>query len=107
MDGFFGVIKMLLGCGTILIVLLIAVAHLPNSPVRTLLIQICGWAGAALCGAAIVSPLDAIPDVFFPVGFVDDLIYLIVGFQSAKAAWNAGKVKASVSTDKTERLEVE
>jgi len=103
---FFGLMNMMVVCGTLLLVLFLVVAHLPNSPLRTLLVQVCGWATVALCGAAIASPIDPIPDVLFPIGLLDDLIFAIIAWRSAKAAWNAGKPKTSASTDKTKHLEV-
>jgi uncharacterized membrane protein YkvA (DUF1232 family) len=106
MEAFFSVIKMLIGCGTLLIVLLVLVAHLPDSPVRTLLVRICGWGTATLCGAAILSPIDPIPDVLFPIGFIDDVIYLVIAYQAIKAAWNAGKQKLNSESGKTRILDV-
>lgn len=90
MAGFFQMIEVIFLCITFLFVAFIVVAHLPNSPLKTVLTQVCGWATAALCGALVLSPIDPIPDVFFPVGFIDDIVAVIVGYQAAKAAWNAG-----------------
>ncbi|HEY2837678.1 MAG TPA: DUF1232 domain-containing protein, partial [Pirellulales bacterium] len=74
------------------------VAHLPKSPLRSTLVQICGWATAAMCGTYIVSPLDVVPDVFFPFGFIDDILAAVAGYKAAKAAWDAGKEKAAMKT---------
>jgi uncharacterized membrane protein YkvA (DUF1232 family) len=93
MNTFFGLLSVMAICLSLLIAMVIVVAHLPNSPVRTFLVQVCGWATTALCGAAILSPIDPIPDVFFPLGFADDLIFAFIAWKSAKAAWNAGKSK--------------
>jgi uncharacterized membrane protein YkvA (DUF1232 family) len=99
MDGFFSTIRFFFGCGTLLVLALIMLAHLPKSPLRSTLIQICGWATAALCGAWVLSPVDPVPDVFFPIGFIDDIIAACVGFKAAKAAWNAGKETPSTQEE--------
>ena len=100
MDGFFSLIKFFFGCGTLLVLVMVVLAHMPKSPLRTMLVQISGWATAALCGAMIVSPIDIIPDPLFPIGFADDLVALIVGFMSARAAWNAGKEETAADEQK-------
>lgn len=97
MDSFFGVVRLFILCGTFLFIAMLLLAHLPKSPLRTLLVQVCGWAGAALCGVYIASPIDVIPDVLFPFGFIDDAIALFFGIKSALAAWNAGKVRADAN----------
>ncbi len=95
MDGLFATIRFFIGCGTLLLIATAALAHLPKSPLRATLMQICGWATACLCGAYIASPLDIVPDVFFPVGFIDDLVAVVIGLKSVISAWNAGKEKAA------------
>jgi uncharacterized membrane protein YkvA (DUF1232 family) len=104
-DGFFSTIRFFFGCGTLLFVSLIVLAHLPKSPLRSSLVQICGWATALLCGAWVVSPIDPIPDVLFPVGFIDDIMAAIVGFKAAKAAWKAGKEKAAFEKEEAAAAE--
>ena len=94
MDGFFSTIRFFFGCGTLLVLAMVLVAHLPKSPLRASLIQVCGWATTALCGAYVVSPIDVVPDFLFPFGFIDDIGVLFIGIKAAVAAWNAGKEKA-------------
>jgi uncharacterized membrane protein YkvA (DUF1232 family) len=105
MDSFFSTIRFFFGCGTLLVLALIVLAHLPKSPLRASLVQICGWATALLCGAWFVSPVDPIPDVFFPFGFIDDVVAVIVGFKAAKAAWKAGKEKADFEEEEAAAAE--
>lgn len=100
MDGFFSTIRFFFGCGTLLVLGLVVLAHLPKSPLRASLVQVCGWVTALFCGAWFVSPVDPIPDVFFPFGFIDDVAAVVVGFKAAKAAWKAGQEKAAMKTDK-------
>jgi len=93
MDSFFSMIKFFFGCGTLLVLAMFVLAHLPKSPLRTMLVQISGWATAALCGAYIAAPVDLLPEILVPppFGFLDDLIALIFGIMSARSAMNAGK----------------
>jgi uncharacterized membrane protein YkvA (DUF1232 family) len=103
MDGFFSLIKFFFGCGTLLVLVMVVLAHMPKSPLRTMLVQISGWATAALCGAYVVSPFDVAPEALLgPFGLVDDLIAAIVGFMSARAAWNAGKEETAPHEQKRE-----
>lgn len=96
MDSFFGFMKFLVGCGTLLAIGFVVVAHLPNSPLRTLLVQLGGWATAAICGAYVVSPIDVVPEAIFgPFGILEDIVAAIVGFMAARAAWKAGQEKAT------------
>jgi len=96
MDSFFGFLKFFVGCGTLMLIGFVVLAHLPKSPLRTLLVQICGWGTAALCGVYTVSPIDALPEVLLgPIGGIDDLIAIVVGIMSARAAWKAGKERTS------------
>lgn len=90
MDSFFSMIKFFFGCGAGLMLAMVLLAHLPKSPLRTLLVQFCGWATAALCGAYVLSPVDVLPEALLgPFGLPDDLIALIVGIMSARSAWKA------------------
>lgn len=95
MDSFFGFLKFFVGCGTLLAIGFVVLAHLPKSPLRTLLVQICGWATAVICGVYTLSPIDVAPElVLGPFGLIDDLVAAIIGFMSARAAWNARKERA-------------
>jgi uncharacterized membrane protein YkvA (DUF1232 family) len=92
MDSLFSTIRFLFGCGTILVLALIALAHLPKSPLRSLLVQICGWAAAVICGAYVINPVDVAPEMILgPFGLVDDIIAVIVAWISARAAIRAGE----------------
>lgn len=95
MDGLFSTIRFFFGCGTLLVISFIVIAHLPKSPLRTLLVQVCGWAAAAFCAGYVISPWDVIPDPLFPIGFFDDAIAVFVGIKSALAAMKAGREDAT------------
>jgi uncharacterized membrane protein YkvA (DUF1232 family) len=96
----FSTIRFFFGCGTVLFIAMILLAHLPKSPLRTALTQICGWATAGLCGAYVLSPFDVAPEALLgPFGLIDDLIAAIIGFMSARAAWKAGKEKSAADAE--------
>jgi uncharacterized membrane protein YkvA (DUF1232 family) len=99
-EGFFSTIRFFFGCGTLLLVALVVLAHFPKSPLRSALVQVCGWGTAALCGAYALSPIDALPEILLgPFGVVDDLLAVIIGFMSARAAWRAGEEKAFLQAE--------
>ena len=101
MDGFFSLIKFFFGCGTLLVIVMIVLAHMPKSPLRTLLVQICGWGGAVLCGVYAAAPVDCLPEIVLgPAGLIDDLVAVILGFMSARAAWTAGEEETPADEQK-------
>jgi len=75
-------------CFTVLGALFLILLALPKSHLRSVFLEICGWAGATTSAVALVSPVDMIPEVVFPLGFVDDLGYLIVGILCAIFAYH-------------------
>jgi uncharacterized membrane protein YkvA (DUF1232 family) len=100
MESFFSTIRFFFGCGTILVLSLIVLAHLPKSPLRSALVQICGWATAAICGAWVLSPVDPMPEILLgPLGLFDDIVAAVVGFMSARAAWRAGNERHTTPDD--------
>jgi len=103
MDGLFSMLKFFFGCGTLLFLAMIVLAHMPKSPLRTLLVQVCGWAGAFFCLGYAVSPVDIMPEMLLgPFGLIDDLLAVVVGVKSAMAAWNAGKERAALKAAEIE-----
>jgi len=95
MESLFMTIRFVIGSGVFLLVALVALAHLPQSPLRSVLMQICGWGMAAVCGAYALSPIDVIPEAFLgPFGLVDDLAAVVLGIISAMGAIESGKERA-------------
>ena len=92
MESVFSVIRLMILCGSGLLLAMGLLAHLPSSPLRNVLVKVCGYATAAFCGAYVVSPIDPIPEMFFgPFGLIDDLIAAIAGIMAIRSAWKAGK----------------
>jgi uncharacterized membrane protein YkvA (DUF1232 family) len=96
MSGFFDVIRLLVGCGTLLALALMVLVALPQSKLRDVFIQIVGWVFAIFCGIYCISPVDIVPEALLgPFGLIDDAGALVVGIASAAAAWKAGSSKAA------------
>ena len=96
MDGFFSLIRFMVGCGILLLLVMVVLAHMPKSPLRTLLVQVSGWAGAAFCGMYALSPVDVMPEALLgPFGLPDDVLAVVIGIMSAISAWKAGKERAA------------
>ena len=96
MSEMFNTIRLVIWCGTGLLLATGLLAHLPNSPLRNVLVKVCGWATAALCGAYVVSPVDVVPEVLLgPFGLLDDLLAVIVGIMAARSAWKADSEEAA------------
>ena len=82
MDNLLEIIKIAAIVAGIIIVLLIILLSLPNSPLRKWLLKIVGgllYAVTVICVVYIVSPVDALPDVLPLIGQVDDAGALITG----------------------------
>lgn len=73
----------LIGLAALFIILL----ALPKSKLRSLLLEVLGWGGAAVSAVGLVSPVDIIPDVIPIAGQLDDIGYLILGILSALVAY--------------------
>jgi len=96
MSDLFSTIRLVIMCGTGLLIATGLMSHLPNSPLRNVLLKVCGWATAALCGAYVLSPVDLMPEALLgPFGLPDDVIALVVGAMSAMSAWKAGHETAA------------
>lgn len=82
MDNLLEIIKIAAIVAGIIIVLLIILLSLPNSPLRKWLLKVVGGlliAVTLFCVVYIVSPVDALPDVLPLIGQVDDIGALITG----------------------------
>lgn len=87
----FDLLKLALVCTTVLLLAAGILLALPKSKLRDFLMPIFSVCFAIGCGAYIISPLDAFPDVVPGVGWVDDGVALIAGIAAARSAIRAGK----------------
>ncbi len=68
---------------------------------RATVMQIVGWAFAALCAIYVICPIDVLPEAILgPLGFADDFGTLISGIGAAMAALRAGEDKAAMAANK-------
>lgn len=97
MSSFFQMIEVLAVCGVVLLLTLMVLVNLPQSPLRALLIQIFGWTFAAFCGVYVLSPMDVLPEAIMgPFGIPDDIGEVVAGVISVKAALRAGADREDV-----------
>ena len=74
-------------CGTLLVALLMILLAMPNSRLRSAVMEILGWTVSAGSAALLISPIDLVP-IFVPVlGQVDDVGYIIAGIGGALLAY--------------------
>lgn len=86
----FEALKMLMVCGTLVVIAFGILLAMPKSELRSVLMPIVGWAMAIFCGIYAISPIDVVPEaVLGPFGLVDDIGAVIAGISAAKAAMNA------------------
>jgi len=95
MSSFFGMVNLLITCGTLLAISMMVLLSLPESRLRDVAIQIVGWLFAAFCAFVIASPLDIAPDFIPVIGMIDDVGAAVAGVSSAVAAWKAGARRAA------------
>lgn len=91
MNDFFSVLKM--GCIAVvsLVALFLILLALPKSRLRSLVLEIGGWATSTVSAVYVVNPFD-IPFVF------DDIAVGIVGLASAVFAYFARKERLAIDT---------
>ena len=86
----FEMIKLMMLCGTVVVIAFVVLLAMPKSELRSVLMPIVGWAMAIFCGFYAISPIDILPEaVLGPFGLIDDIGAVIVGISSAKAAMKA------------------
>ena len=86
----FEMMKLMMLCGTGIVIAFVVLLAMPKSELRSVLMPIVGWAMAIFCGFYAISPIDILPEaVLGPFGLIDDIGAVIVGISSAKAAMKA------------------
>ena len=86
----FEMIKLMMLCGTVVVIAFVVLLALPKSELRSVLMPIVGWAMAIFCGFYAISPIDIMPEaVLGPFGLIDDIGAVVVCISAAKAAMRA------------------
>lgn len=91
MSEFFGFMRMLVGCGALLFIVTLVLLALPPSRLRCVGLEMTKWAMSIGLVLLCPSPIDVIPDVIVPVGWLDDVGYLVGAWYSAKSAMDERK----------------
>lgn len=73
-------------CASIISVTFMVLLALPQSKLRSICIEIFQYFLAAGLVLLVLSPIDPIPDLIFPVGFLDDIGYIAGAFAAIRAA---------------------
>ena len=86
----FEMIKLMMLCGTVVVIAFVVLLAMPKSELRSVLMPIVGWAMAIFCGFYAISPIDIMPEaVLGPFGLIDDIGAVVVGINAAKMAMRA------------------
>jgi uncharacterized membrane protein YkvA (DUF1232 family) len=91
--------KLLVVVSGVLALAFMILLALPTCKLRDMLMPYVAFGFAALCAAYAISPLDVIPDVFFPFGFVDDAAAIAAGVTAVVSTINAAKRKKIAAKD--------
>ncbi|HEX6041654.1 YkvA family protein [Longimicrobium sp.] len=78
MEAFFGFLKIFfIGLFALVAVFMILLA-MPQSQLRSFVLEVTGWGTAAASAVYVVSPLDLVPDLLPVLGWGDDLVAAVV-----------------------------
>lgn len=84
-------------CGTVISMTVLILLSLPDSKLRSICLEVSKYALAAGLALLVISPIDPIPDVLFPIGFLDDLGYLAAAFAAIKSAQQQRKERELIA----------
>lgn len=94
MHHLFGLLHMVIFCGTLMGIVFIVALALPQSRLRALLLPFAAWGVAIFCAIWAISPIDLVPEALLgPFGLVDDVGAVVAGVMAARTAINASKQK--------------
>ncbi len=86
MGDLFATIQIMFVCFTILSLAFVVLLAMPKSKLRSYLIEVMKYIGAAILVLLVVSPIDIIPDVLPVLGWGDDLGYIAAAIASIRSA---------------------
>jgi uncharacterized membrane protein YkvA (DUF1232 family) len=82
-------LKLIVFCGTLVLITFLILLALPKSRLRSLMVEIFGWGTAAAAAVYVISPIDFIPDFIPVIGWVDDIGAAVGGIAAAMSAMSA------------------
>ncbi len=92
MSSLFGLIHLVIVCGTFLLTAFMVCLALPQSPFQNFVVKVAGWVLVALCGLYCISPIDVLPEAALgPAGLIDDVGALILAIAAARQAKQASE----------------
>lgn len=92
MSAIVDVIKLLIVCGTLLGLAFTALLAMPKSQLRSILLQLVGWATVVFCILWGLSPADILPEALLgPVGLIDDVVAVAMAIGAGRVALQAGR----------------
>jgi len=86
MDDLFATIRVMFVCFTIMSLVFVVLLAMPTSKLRSYLIEVVKYVGAAALVLLVISPVDLIPDVLPVLGWGDDVGYLAAAIASIRSA---------------------
>lgn len=86
MSEFFGFMKMLVGAGTLLFIVMLILLSMPQSKLRLVGMELCKYAMCVAFVLMIPSPIDVLPDAVPVIGWLDDIGYIFGAVAAFKSA---------------------
>lgn len=86
MAEFFGFMKMLVGSGTVMFIVMLVLLSLPQSKLRLVGLEMCKYAMCVALVLMIPSPIDILPDAIPVLGWLDDIGYIVGAVTAFKSA---------------------
>lgn len=91
MSDVFQLLKVVVVCGSVLMLAFVILLAMPSSRFRSVCLKCVGWTITVLALLYAGSPLDLLPEAFLgPLGLPDDFLALAMGIGSALTAIFAG-----------------
>ncbi len=104
MAEFFGLLRVLVICGTLLFLAMLVLLSLPASRLRTVGLELLKYAAAAGLVLLIPSPIDIAPDAIPVIGWLDDIGYIVAAVASVRSG--LGERKKRLIYDEIEMAEL-
>lgn len=101
---FIGLLKLVVGCSSLLFLTFLVLLALPQSKLRAVGLEVSKYAMVAGLILMIPNPADVVPDVIPVLGFADDLGYIVAAIAAFRSA--RGNRQTRLLYDEAERAEL-